>query len=123
MQSFYVVIAFISVLSGCTASSSSLTSVRAGNCDRDCLVVIANDYLDALAANDPSAAALADELQFVENITPLAAGEGLWQQVNAVSGSYRILVPDEEQGNVGLMAVVQRRGDDGLDLALLAALL
>ena len=101
----------------------SLPTFAAENaeCERDCLIKIADTYLAAIAANNPAAAPLADDIRFVENITPMQPGEGTWANATSVSGTYRIVVPDPRQNSVGLMAVVTRRGESGEALALLAA--
>lgn len=91
------------------------------HCDRDCLVFTANLYLLALAENKPASAPLADDIAFVENITRLQPGEGLWASTVAVSANYRIYVPDPRQHTIGIMTVLVRRTDDGQEYALLAA--
>jgi hypothetical protein len=90
-------------------------------CDRHCLASIADIYLAALAANDPTAAPLADDIAFVENITRLQPGQGTWTSAAAVSDTYRIYVPDPRQNTIGLMAVLTRRHEGEGVQALLAA--
>jgi hypothetical protein len=90
-------------------------------CDRACLIGIADNYLAALAANDPAAAPLADDIAFVENVTRLAPRQGTWATATAVSDTYRIYVPDPRQNSIGLMAVLTRRHDGETAQALLAA--
>ena len=53
-------------------------------CDRDCIIGITDAYLSALVAHDPGAAPLAENIAFVEDITKMSPGEGLWE--SAVSG-------------------------------------
>ena len=50
--------------------------------------VRASDYMDALAAQDPTRLELAPDVRFTENTRPLKLGDGLWGTVTAV-GSYR----------------------------------
>lgn len=102
------------------ASLISCASSQQQTCDRECLVAIADTYLDAIAANDPSRAPLASNLTFVENVTMLAPGQGIWESASAVSSSYRINVPDPVQGSIGLLTLVTRRGEHGPSEALLA---
>jgi hypothetical protein len=75
-------------------------------CDRDCLIGITDTYLSALVAHDPSAAPLAEDVAFVENITRMSPGEGLWK--SAVSGpdSFAIYVPDEENQTAGFLGMM-----------------
>ena len=99
---------------GCEVQETSAT------CDRACLVEIAEDYLAALAAHDPSRAPLADELAFVENVTRLTAGEGLWATAAGPATAFRIYVPDSVAGTVGLLTVIERATEHGVEPAQLA---
>lgn len=101
------------------ATSCGLSGT-ASACDRACLVDVADDYLAALTARDPSAAPLSDTLVFVENVTRVAPGEGLWVSAVEGSSSYRITVPDPAEGTVGIMAVIERQTAEGRASALLA---
>lgn len=106
----------------CFYLSGASSAAEDTACNRVCLVNLADTYLAALAANDPSAAPLADDIAFVENITRLQPGQGTWRTATAVSTTYRIYVPDPRQNTVGLMAMLTRRGADGdASQALLAA--
>lgn len=55
----------------------------AQECDRDCIIDITDIYLAAVAANDPSAAPLADDVAFVENIFKIGP-EGEVHEIEAV---------------------------------------
>jgi hypothetical protein len=102
------------VLAACSAPSTGPA------CDRPCLVGIADDYLAALAARDPGSAPLSDEIVFVENVTTMAPGEGLWASAAGDATGYRIHVPDPLEGAVGIMAIVDRATAGGIVPALLA---
>ena len=101
-------------VAGCEAQETSAA------CDRTCLVEIAEDYLAALAAHDPSRAPLADELAFVENITRLTTGEGLWGTAAGPATAFRIYVPDSVAGTIGLLTVIERATEHGVEPAQLA---
>jgi hypothetical protein len=92
----------------------------AAACDRDCLVDLTKSYLAAVVAGDPSGVPLAADVAFVENVTRLRPGEGLW--ANAASGptSFAIYVPDVEQQQAGFMGVMQREGENGTEPVLVA---
>lgn len=90
-------------------------------CDRDCLIAIADSYLLALAENRPTSAPLAGNVAFVENITRLQPGAGLWASTVEVSANYRIYVPDPRQHTIGIMTVLVRRTEHGEQNTLLAA--
>jgi hypothetical protein len=94
-------------------AASCATIGAAAACDRTCLIGIADSYLAAIAANAPGRAPLSDELVFVENVTALKRGEGLWASAASVAVEYRIYVPDPVEGTIGVMTVIDRRTRDG----------
>lgn len=100
---------------GCTAPE------KGAACDRACLLEIADEYLAALALRDPSRAPLADGFAFVENVTRLTAGEGLWAKAAGPATRFRIYVPDPAAGTVGLLTVIPREAEHGVEPAQLAA--
>jgi len=89
-------------------------------CDRTCLNELTDSYLAAVVAGDTSAVPLADDIAFVENVTRMTPGQGLW--ANAASGptGFAIYVPDVEQQQAGFLGVVQREGENGNEPILLA---
>jgi hypothetical protein len=99
--------AFLAALA-CTALHAAEPS-----CDRSCLVGIADAYLAAIAAHDPSKAPLSDGIAFVENVKKLRPGEGLWADAAGAATKFRLYVPDPVAGTVGLMTVIDRRGAGG----------
>jgi hypothetical protein len=82
-------------------------------CGRDCLTEIAKAYLAAVVAGNPEAVPLAADIAFVENVTRMKPGEGLW--ANAASGptDFAIYVPDTELQQVGFLGVMEREGEQG----------
>jgi hypothetical protein len=90
------------------------------DCDRACLIGVADSYLAALAANDPGQAPLAADIGFVENITRMEPGQGLWASAAGAATDFRITVPDPAAGAVGLMTVIDRRTESGVVPALVA---
>src|SRR5690349_12857035 len=90
------------------------------SCDRSCLVAIADRYLAALLSHDPAAVPLAKGLLFIENITAMKPGQGLWVTAAGEPPTFRIHVPDPAAGVVGMMAVIRRRTDQGVAPAILA---
>ena len=102
------------------ANAAATSGSASAACDRDCLTALAKTYLAAVVAGDTSAAPLATNLAFVENVTRLQPGEGLW--ANAASGptSFAIYVPDVEQQQVGFMGVMEREGENGAEVVLVA---
>jgi len=97
----------------------ALTLAQTRDCGRDCLIGIASEYLDALAANVPEQAPLADNISFVENITHMLPGEGTWATTENVSETYRIFIADPVQSSIGVMTIIHRQTADGVSPALL----
>ena len=79
--------------------------------DRAALVKLVDDYLAALVAHDPKQAPLAADLKFVENVTRLQPGEGLWKTASAVPTTYKVVVPDAAWQSVGFIVMMQESVD------------
>jgi hypothetical protein len=78
-----------------------------GGCDRACLTGMANRYVDALVAHDPSRLPLAPEVKFTENLVPLKLGrEGLWLTANG-RRDYNIYAADPARGDVVWIGIVK----------------
>jgi hypothetical protein len=95
-------------------------SAGAQNCNRDCLIALTKTYLAAVVAHDSSAAPLADDIAFVENVTRMQPGQGLW--ATAVSGptDFAIYVPDVTEQQAGFMGMMARQGENGEESVLVA---
>jgi hypothetical protein len=102
------------VLTGCGAPDTPTA------CDRACLISIGDNYLAALIAHEPRLVPLADDLAFVENTAPTQVGRGLWVSASAIPSDYRIYVPDETAGTIGMMMLIGRRMPEDIPPALLA---
>jgi hypothetical protein len=79
---------------------------KVASCDRDCINGITNAYLSALVAHDPGAAPLAENIAFVENITRMSPGEGLWKSAVSAPTGFAIYVPDEKNQTAGFMGMM-----------------
>jgi len=80
-------------------------------CDRECLKGVADRYVAALVAHDPSKAPMARDVRIVENIQRIRPGDGLWKTASAVPATFRIYVPDVTAQQIGLLAVMQEEGN------------
>ncbi|HEY0961730.1 MAG TPA: hypothetical protein VGE69_05170, partial [Pseudomonadales bacterium] len=78
-------------------------------CNRDCLLDRTKSYIAALVAHDPSQAPLADDIVFVENVTRMQPGEGLWQSIVSAPGSFELYVPDEINQSAGWLGMMTYR--------------
>jgi hypothetical protein len=79
-------------------------------CNRSCLKDLTNSYLAALVAHDPSKVPLATDVKFVENVTPMKPGEGLWKTASEAPTSFAVYVPDPIAGQVGFIGMMKSDG-------------
>jgi hypothetical protein len=81
----------------------ALPAARAeGSCNRQCLQDIADRYLAALVAHDPTKAPLAASVRITENGQNLGTEHGLWKTA-AGNAKFRLYFADPEQGAVGFI--------------------
>ena len=78
-------------------------------CDRVCLEAIANRYLEAMVAHDPSRAPLAPSVKYAQDNVPLKVGQALWATASGL-GKYRHYFADPERGDIGLITVAYENG-------------
>lgn len=90
-----------------------------GNCTRESLAAMVDDYFEALEANDPSSLPLAADVMYTENDILVNVGEGLWQTAGTVK--LRRSALDTETCNTVTEAVITENNKDiviGLRLKL-----
>jgi len=92
----------VSVLAG--AAPSLVAQERP--CDRACLIGLADSYMGALVAHDPSRVSIAKDVKYTENTGLLTIGEGLWIGASAAP-TFKIHVPDPAIGQIGVFAVLK----------------
>ena len=83
----------------------------AQTCDRQCLIDLADDYVAAMVAHDPGKVRLARDVVFIENVTRMRPGEGLWATASAPPQGFVIHVPDPVAQQVGYLAVMTETRD------------
>jgi len=81
----------------------------AESCGRECLTGIANQYLDAMAAQTPAGLPWADQVHYSENSVPMAIGDGLWGAISARSKT-GLMVADPKSGEVAWLGEVEEHG-------------
>jgi hypothetical protein len=91
------------------ASHFSAARAAGQNCDRACLSGIADRYLAAMVAHDPSRLPLAKNVKFTEDGVRLKLGDGLWATASGV-GSYKLYFAEPSAGAAGIYTVVQENG-------------
>jgi hypothetical protein len=117
----------VRIVAGLSAVCLALASASCGSpgepdaCDRDCLIGFADAWLAAIAAHAPERLALSEDFRFVENVTRMSIGEGLWRSAAGPATDFRIYVADPSAGTVGFMTVLARSTERGVVPAQLAA--
>jgi len=86
-------------------------------CNRACLKDLASSYVAALVAHDPSKVPLAADVKFVENVTPMKPGEGLWKTASEAPTTFAVYVPDPVAQQVGFIGMMKADGKP-IELAL-----
>ncbi len=85
---------------------------NAARCDRQCLIGIADQYIDALVAKDPKKAPLASTVKYTENGQRLVPGDGYWNSV-AGKGTYKLQVADPTGGQIVTLITMREAGTAG----------
>jgi hypothetical protein len=88
------------------ADTTATTAAPAAACDRACLIAATDAYVAAIVAHDPAKAPLAGNLVFVENVTKMKPGEGLWKSAVKGPSTFAIHVPDEVNHTAGYIAMM-----------------
>lgn len=94
---------------GALALLGAASPALAADCDRECLGGLITGYLDALAAQDPSALNLSGNVRFTENAAEMQLGEGLWQTATAKGGFRQDYLDVEKQ--IAATHAVMEEGD------------
>lgn len=102
---FFLVMSAVPAM-GWAAQPASPTAAR---CDRACLVTVADQYLNALAARNAKSLPLAPNVRYTENGQVLEVTDGLWGTANAV-GKYRQVFADSRGDELGLFATMRENG-------------
>ena len=85
-------------------------NVGSGDCDRQCLQQLAEQFIAALLAHDPQKVPLAKGVRYSENSVPLPIPDGFWKNATGVR-AYRLYVADPEWGTIGFYARMYQNGD------------
>lgn len=92
------------------AATPAPPNVGTGDCDRACLQGLAEQFIAALLAHDPSKVPLAKGARYSENSVPLPIPDGFWKNASGVR-PYRLYVADPEWGTIGFYARMYENGD------------
>ena len=90
---------------------SRKTSDEAAFSDRESLIGLMDQYLEAVVKHDPSGLPLASDVKLVENITPTPIGEGLWKTITGGPTEFKVYVSDPASRQVGFMGIIENEGN------------
>lgn len=79
--------------------------------DRQDLVLLMEQYLDALPEHDPSGLPIADNVKLVENTKVTPVGEGLWETATGGPADFRIYIADPDAGQVAFLGVIEENNN------------
>lgn len=91
------------------AAAGSRPASASASCNEQCLDALADTYLRALVAHDPSQLPTTKDVRFTENTIPLPLGQGLWTTASGLK-AYKHVIPDPDSGQVGLYATITENG-------------
>jgi len=117
LKSLVSTLAAVLLFSGVLVIPQGDPQAAPAECDRACLVQSTNIYLAGLVAHDPTIVKWAPDVRFVENITPMKPGEGLWKTATAIPTTFKIYVPDVVSQQVGFLGILQEN-DRPIEIAL-----
>ena len=81
----------------------------AETCGRACLIGVADQYMDAMAAQKPASLPFAATVRYAENSVPMAIGDGSWGAISAHSKT-ALKVADPKTGEVAWMGAIEEHG-------------
>jgi hypothetical protein len=90
-------------------ASTAARAAGSAPCDRDCLIGLADAYMRALSAHDPTRLPWGARVAYTENSVPMMIGEGQWSSVTWASDA-PLHAADPSTGNVAWMGEVQEHG-------------
>jgi hypothetical protein len=102
------------------AAYGGTAAAQGAACNRACLIDLAKSYVAAVAAHNVSAAPLAGNIVFVENVTRRQPGEGLWASATSAPKGFAIYVPDVDQQQAGFLGVMERKAQNGAEPVMVA---
>lgn len=91
------------------AAPAARPAQAADACDRACLDGFVDQYLDAVAANDPSKLPVTPSVKFTEDGQRLDLGDGLWNTATG-RGTYKFYMEDVAAGEVGFFGTMREAG-------------
>lgn len=91
------------------AARAEAAGAPTSGCDRACLDGFIDQYLDAVAANDPSKLPVTPTVKFTEDGQRLDLGDGLWNTATG-RGTYKFYMEDVAAGEAGFFGTMREAG-------------
>jgi len=107
MKQSHLLIAAFALCAGATAA-------QAKSCDRACLIKLTDDYVAALVKHDAKGLPIAANVKFVENVTRMNVGEGLWSTATAGPTTFSLHVPDPVNQTAGWLGMIKNKGEPAM---------
>jgi hypothetical protein len=105
----YAIAAVASILILC---ASSPLFAQDSECNRQCLVNIMTQYLDALVKHNSKAVPFAEEVKFVENTATIPVGKGLWVTASKGPSEFQIYAADPVAQQVACLVMMKENDKD-----------
>lgn len=99
-----LIISLVGFLAACQSTNSTNT------CQRDCLVTIADNYLDSLTKQSATSLSLSNNIKITNNGELVEVGEGLWKTVSGIQ--FKELFADAKSKQAAGLAVLSEGGSD-----------
>ncbi len=94
--------------------ASGLASAAAdGQCQRECLRGLMDQYLAALVAHNPARLRTTADVKFTENTNRMSLGDGLWQTIGGL-GTFKLYIEDPVSHQAAFYGTVRENGATAL---------
>ncbi len=97
------------LMTGWWLAGGSASAAADGQCQRECLRGLMDQYLAALVAHDPARLSTTPDVKFTENTNRMSLGDGLWQTIGGL-GTFKLYVEDPESHQAAFYGTVQENG-------------
>jgi hypothetical protein len=91
------------------ALAGQTEAANEASCDRTCLDGMVDQFLDALAVNDPLRLPVTKMVKYTEDGQRLNLGDGLWNTATG-KGTYKFYMEDVTAGEVGFFGTMREAG-------------
>ena len=90
------------------ARSGAAHPAHAAACNRDCLVGVLNQWLDALPTHSAKGLPIASNIRFTEQAVAIPVGDGLFVSATQAPTTFKIVAADPATGQVGAIVVMKQ---------------